>query len=161
MSFWETGLIILDTKALAEKVILFIAISDIQKSRNECETAMQQARWLLNLLPNPSPLQSNLVALIERTTEEDTPNVPFGTLFLYDISTRKRKDLLPGKQFTCMTFSNDGETLMACSRTGEAVYFNLVNQEVPPIRRPPPSDLPEPEGDSWWSIHIFSSSLTF
>ena len=46
---------------------------------------------------------------------------------------------------------------MACSRTGEAVYFNLVNQEVLPIRRPPPSDLPEPEGDSWWSTHPSSA----
>jgi hypothetical protein len=41
---------------------------------------------------------------------------------------------------------------MACTRTGDALYFNLTEREKAPIRRPPPVELPQLEGDTWWSI---------
>jgi hypothetical protein len=51
-----------------------------------------------------------------------------------------------------MTYSHDGDILMAGTRSGEAMYYNLDHLNAPPIRRPPPTDLPDLEGESWWSI---------
>jgi hypothetical protein len=41
---------------------------------------------------------------------------------------------------------------MACTRSGEALYYNLAELGKAPTRRPSPVELPEAEGDTWWSI---------
>jgi hypothetical protein len=48
---------------------------------------------------------------------------------------------------------------MACTRSGEALYYNLSELGKAPIRRPSPIGLPEPEGETWWSIHLTCKHL--
>jgi hypothetical protein len=76
---------------------------------------------------------------------------PYGNLFLHDISSQRTEKLDSQRQFTCMTFSHDGGILMACTKAGETLYYDMANLSKAPIRRPPPTDLPELEGDTWWS----------
>lgn len=103
---------------------------------------------LIDILPNPSPQHSHLVAYIARTYTES----PYGKIFLYDMSTQKAEEVDKYHESTCMTFSQDGETLMICTKSGEALYYDITNmRNSVPVRRQPPVDVPEPEGDSWWS----------
>lgn len=56
---------------------------------------------------------------------------------------------------SCMTFSEDGEILMICTKSGEALYYDITNLgNCIPIRRRSPLDLPPPDDDSWWSISL-------
>jgi hypothetical protein len=41
---------------------------------------------------------------------------------------------------------------MACTKTGNALYFNLTEREKTPTRLPPPLELPQLEDNTWWSI---------
>lgn len=88
------------------------------------------------------------MAYITRTYADS----PFGNLFLFDISTQKSERIDSQAEHTCLTFSHDGDILMACTRTGEAFYYSITDFGKVPIRRPSPVDLPQLEGDSWWSI---------
>ena len=103
---------------------------------------------LIDILPSPSPQHSHLIAYIARTYEGS----PYGKVFLYDMDTQKEEELDKDYECTCMTFSHDGETLMICTKSGEALYYDITNlKNSVPVRRQPPVDLPEPEGDTWWS----------
>ena len=42
---------------------------------------------------------------------------------------------------------------MAGTRSGEVMYYHLDFPNSVPIRRPPPTDLPDLEADSWWSTN--------
>lgn len=48
-----------------------------------------------------------------------------------------------------MAFSHDGDVLMACTKLGEVLYYNTRDLLKPPIRRPPPTELAQSEGDCW------------
>lgn len=121
----------------------------------ESTKASFQSPPVLDIIPNPSPHHVNLVAYITRTY----PHSPHGSLFLYDISTQKSEQLDSETKYTCLTLSTDGDILMACTRYGEVLYYNLIEREKAPIRRPSPIDLPQPDGDTWWSILHFLYTL--
>jgi hypothetical protein len=108
----------------------------------------EQTPTILNIIPNPSAQRSTQFAYIAR----EHPKSPFGSLYLYDTATQKSERLDSQREFTCMTYSHDGDILMAGTRSGEAMYYNLDHPNAPPIRRPPPTDLSDLEGESWWSI---------
>ena len=103
---------------------------------------------LIDIVPNPSPQHSTNFAYISRAFADS----PYGKLFLFDISIQKAQQLDSQREFTCLTFSHDGDILMGCTRSGEALYYNTAELGKPPIRRPAPIGLPQPEGDTWWSI---------
>jgi len=42
---------------------------------------------------------------------------------------------------------------MAGTRSGEVMYYHLDFRDAAPSRRPPPTDLSDREGDSWWSTN--------
>ena len=105
---------------------------------------------VLDIVPNPSPQDAHHLAYILRTFADS----PYGNLFLFDISSQKSQQLDSQREYTCLTFSHEGDILMACTRSGEALYYNLAELGKAPIRRPSPIGLPEPEGETWWSIHL-------
>jgi hypothetical protein len=115
----------------------------------------EQAPTILNIITNPSALRSTQVAYIAR----EHPKSPFGPLYLYDTETQQAKRLDPQREFACLTYSHDGDILMAGSRSGEAMYYDLDHPNAAPTRRPPPTDLPELEGESWWSIFPLSNKM--
>jgi len=109
----------------------------------------EKATSILTVIPNPSSQRPAQIAYITR----QHPKSPFGRLYLYDITTRKAERLDSQREFTCITYSRAGDILMAGTRSGEAMYYHLDFPNTAPIRRPPPTDLPDPEGDSWWGIN--------
>lgn len=110
---------------------------------------------ILDVVPNPSPKRANHLAYISRSFSDS----PYGNLFLFDISTQQSQQLDSQREYTCLTFSHEGDILMACTRSGEALYYNLEELGKAPIRRPSPVELPEIDGDAWWSIRSNSISL--
>jgi hypothetical protein len=104
----------------------------------------------MDILPNPSPRHPNMLAYITPAYSGS----PSGPLFWYDLTTQKAEQVDPNQnEYTCMTFSHDGDTLLMCTRAGEALYYDLSGPgKFTPIRRPLPTDLPQLEGDSWWSM---------
>jgi hypothetical protein len=79
---------------------------------------------------------------------------PTGHVFWYDISTQKATQIDSSNQYTCLTFSQDGDTILMCTRAGEAIYYDTSNPEKATLIRPSPLQLPQPEGDSWWSMSL-------
>jgi hypothetical protein len=103
---------------------------------------------LLDILPNPSPKRASMLAYIT----QPYPGAQSGNLFWYDLSTKKAGQIDPENEYTCMAFSHDGDTVLMCTRSGEAMYYDLTSQMRPtPTRRAPPIELPQPEDDAWWS----------
>jgi hypothetical protein len=111
---------------------------------------------IIDIIPNPALEHANQLVYIARVFQ----NSPYGNLFSFDISTQKSEFVDHSTEHTCMTFGPDGDILMAGTKYGELMYYDLINQGNIPIRRPVPAELPETEGDSWWSNQILQSVLT-
>ena len=112
---------------------------------------------MIDILPNPSLQHGHLLAYIARSYEES----PHGKVYLYDMSTQKAEEVDRNHESTCMTFSDDGEILMICTKSGEALYYDVTDlTNSVPVRRQPPVDLPQPEDDSWWGMAPLSILLT-
>jgi hypothetical protein len=108
---------------------------------------------IIDILPNPSQERASQLAYIARLFKDS----PFGDLFVLDISTQKAEFLDLSNQHTCMTFSNDGDILMAGTKYGELMYYDLINREHVPTRRSVPTELPKLQGNSWWSNYPLRS----
>src|ERR1700724_1605989 len=103
---------------------------------------------LIDILPNPSLRHGDLLAYIAPSF----PDSPYGNVFLYDMSKQQGVEVDQSHESSCMTFSDDGEILMICTKSGEALYYDITNLEDSIlVRRQAPIDLPPPEDDSWWS----------
>ena len=129
-------------------------VANGQKSLAESTISSFATNPVIDIISNAR--NGSQLAYIARTFTDS----PYGALFLYDISTQKSEQLDPSIEFTCLTYSHDGETLLACTKSGEALYYNLKDHGKAPLRRPPPTDLPETDDDSWWSMSPLQSFLT-
>lgn len=110
---------------------------------------------MIDILPNPSPQHASQIAYITRAFTDS----PYGDLVVYDIFTQRAHDLEPKSQCTCMTFSSDGQILLACTKSGEALYYNFSIDKAAPLYLLSPIELPKPEDEAWWSISVGLTSL--
>ena len=103
---------------------------------------------IIDIIPNPSSQHTGQLAYITRTVADS----PCGNLFLFDVSTKKSRQIDSQREYTCLTFSPEGDILMACTRVGEALYYEIGDFGRAPISRQSPIDLPQLEGDTPWSM---------